>query len=555
MSDSAIRDLRTPLDGPLGLFLVGAGLGLIVVYDIALSIPTIAALAGGMILYYGCYWLARSERGAKGVSAVLVVLAFVLAVFFVTQYGHLTYRVKSQWIHLMGATLARFMPRLDIWRPHPNYVAAFLEGILPLALVGAIVASRPLTRLLCALVTLTMLAALLMSVSRGAWVALASVSVLGSIVRWRRWRWFLIGVTALVALALVGSSFLMGDTLQAIPLIGPLVAELIVLPDRVALWRRSLYLVEDFAFTGIGLGPAYAMIYSRYVLLIRHVRLTYSHNLWLEVWLQQGLAGVIGFAWLVIAFYRLVAQALRARAVTNPVFHGAWLGLTAILVHGFFDAPQYAALWTFAPLFALLGLTVATGASPRRTIEGKLPRRTQVIAFAGVGIVLLAGAASWRFLASLMVVNRGALRQARAELVEELSEVQAERLLARAWMDYQLGRTLNPQSRSAHQRLGILDMSAGRHDDAIVRLEAAFRIDPRNTTTHKALGLAYVWVGRLNEAEPLLVDVPGIVEELNVWGWWRGQRGEGTLARNAYRMSLRLDPSQDAVQEALTKLQ
>ena len=37
---------------------------------------------------------------------------------------------------------------------------------------------------------------------------------------------------------------------------------------RLQLYRNSLYLIRDYAFTGIGLGSTFAMVYSRYGLLI-----------------------------------------------------------------------------------------------------------------------------------------------------------------------------------------------------------------------------------------------------------------------------------------------
>ena len=98
-------------------------------------------------------------------------------------------------------------------------------------------------------------------------------------------------------------------------------------------------------------------------------------------------------------------------------------------------------------------------------------------------------------------------------------------------------------------------MDAGRYEEAVAHLEAAWQIDPHNTTTHKALGLAYVWMNRLDEAKPLLTNVPGIIEELNLWGGWRSRQGEKTLARNAYQTSLRLDPDQKDIQRALARLQ
>jgi tetratricopeptide (TPR) repeat protein len=97
-------------------------------------------------------------------------------------------------------------------------------------------------------------------------------------------------------------------------------------------------------------------------------------------------------------------------------------------------------------------------------------------------------------------------------------------------------------------------MDAGHYEDGVAHLELAYQAAPSSFATRKALGLAYVGVGRLDEAEPLLRGVKDIVQELNAWGWWRSTQGENRLAINAYRMSLRLEPGQAAVQQALTGL-
>jgi hypothetical protein len=97
-------------------------------------------------------------------------------------------------------------------------------------------------------------------------------------------------------------------------------------------------------------------------------------------------------------------------------------------------------------------------------------------------------------------------------------------------------------------------VDAGRYEEGVIHLRLAYQAAPSNFATRKALGLAYVWVGRLDEAEPLLRGVKDIVQELNTWGWWRGTQGEDKLAINAYRMSLRLEPGQAAVQQKLADL-
>ena len=98
-------------------------------------------------------------------------------------------------------------------------------------------------------------------------------------------------------------------------------------------------------------------------------------------------------------------------------------------------------------------------------------------------------------------------------------------------------------------------MEAGRYEEGVAHLELAYQAAPSSFATRKALGLAYMWVGQIGEAEPLLRGAKDIVQELNTWGWWRNSQGETELAANAYRMSLQLEPGQAAVRERLGSIQ
>jgi Tfp pilus assembly protein PilF len=95
---------------------------------------------------------------------------------------------------------------------------------------------------------------------------------------------------------------------------------------------------------------------------------------------------------------------------------------------------------------------------------------------------------------------------------------------------------------------------AEQFNAAVAELEAAHRTDPTNFTVIKALGLAYAWNGEVEQAAVMLIDVPGIVEELNTWGWWWGSHDEIDQARYAYQVSLLLDADQPEVREALDNL-
>jgi O-antigen ligase len=133
------------------------------------------------------------------------------------------------------------------------------------------------------------------------------------------------------------------------------------------------------------------MVYSKYALLIQVPFLTYSHNLFLEIWLDQGLLGILAFLSLIAAFYLFVRRVLShlskpalslvegiEEKAPSAAFQGCWLGVTATLIHGLFDARQYADSWTLPVLFVLLGLAVGTGLGIVQTGQNTALRRTFV---------------------------------------------------------------------------------------------------------------------------------------------------------------------------------
>ena len=92
-------------------------------------------------------------------------------------------------------------------------------------------------------------------------------------------------------------------------------APLFIRPDRLDVYQGSLALIEDVPFTGSGLGGQFAMQYSRYVLLIQVPFLTYSHNLYLEAWLEQGIFGMLALVCLGIALALTVFRQLNKAVI------------------------------------------------------------------------------------------------------------------------------------------------------------------------------------------------------------------------------------------------
>jgi hypothetical protein len=362
-------------------------------------------------------------------------------------------------------------------------------------------------------------------------------------------------VVFLIAIAVLGGLLILQKdaSLTSIPIVGPVLYQLFARPDRIEVYQGSLRLIQDFPLTGIGLGDVFAMIYSQYVLLIQHPFLTYSHNLYLTIWLSHGVLGVIGIGWLIVAFGWLVARESRKRHAP-PLFQAAWLGVIAILVHGLFDARQYVDLWTMWLLFFLLGLTVSTS-----TVEAtkKLHRVTLSRRWEWVVLGLLAASCVvlWRPLMATIYANAGAVKQAKAELTTSLTQDAKIADTQAAIASYERALRFDSSNRTAHLRLGNLAVAAGRYEEGVAHLEAAWQGNQKDPTARKALGLAYTWVGKIEQAAELLQDTKDIVAELNTWGWWHGQEGRPKVATNAYLTSLALKADQPQVRDLLNKLE
>ena len=546
------RTLRlTPLDLPLALFLLSAVLGLWPAYDRSLSWSTLIALVAGFVLYVLVSRLAVSRRWWRALAATIVLAGVLLSLYFVTQYAHFGYPEKIGIIGRLGALIGRIIPPIGEWTPTANSVATFLEGTIFLAAALAFTEKKLAWRAGCAIGAGLIGLALLMSASRGAWLAVVVALALWLALHWRPARAAAIG-GAIVALGLVIYVIVQGDiaVLGNIPVVNQTLAPMFIRPDRLDVYRGSVYLIQDLPLTGIGLGKQFAMVYSKYALLIQVPFLTYSHNLYLEVWLEQGLLGITALLWLMAALYQ--AARTHAKPGTDLLYQSTWIGLTAIFSHGISDACQYVGLWCWFPFFGLLGLNAAI--LLRR--DPVVPRGRRWIVPAGVvGVFLVAVVVSLHPLPATYHANLGCILQARGDLIESLDDGQQVALLRQAVDHYQQAAQISPYDRTAQQRLGLILVEDAQFQDGVEHLEMAWQAAPENTTTRKGLGLAYVWVGELEKARPLLQDVPDIINELNIWGWWRGTQEQTEQSLNAYRMSLLLEPNQPEIRERLEQIE
>jgi len=526
-----LRRLSLPFDILMLVFMLSAGLSLLVAYDRDLGLGTLITVLVSGGVYFAAAHLIGSWECVRRFGLLVVIAGLIYILVFILLYGHQNYIETPGLILRLGA-LTTALPAFPV-HIHPNSAATVAAGVLPLAVALALSTRRSWGRALWWMGVAALAYGLLLAFSRGAFIALA-LTLLLALVTLVLPRRAALALLALIALGAAAALLVGGPALER---------ALDWTYSRYELYRNSLYLAKDYAFTGVGLGEPFAMVYSRFGLLIQVPFLIHPHNLPLAVWMGQGLLGLAALAGLVATFYLFAAKVAR-RAKPRRLFHGAWLGVTATLIHGLFDAQQYSTegLVVMPFLFALIGLTVASGrlALHKAYWQGHdvslryIPRALPAV---GALLLLGTGAAFSPLIAAAWETNLGALAETHGALARQLSAAERLALYDEALQHYSAALARAPGWASASRRLGNLDLALGQYEAAVPLLEAAAAAEPDNPAAVKGLGLAYTWAGRIEEAAAAfnrLDDPAAMAAELSTWGYYRREQGQPLLAAYAW---------------------
>ena len=204
-----------------------------------------------------------------------------------------------------------------------------------------------------------MLGVLILTKSRGGLMALGAILVVLIALRWR-WGWLAMPFAAVAGSLVtwrIGPARVV-EALSATQSLGGV-------DGRPEVWSRALYMIQDFPFTGVGMGtfkPVANLLYPFFT-LGPDADVPHAHNLALQVAVDLGLPGLI--AWL--ALFGLVFVGAwqvyrRGRASGDGWLTGLGAGLlasqVALAVHGLTDAVT----WGTRPavlVWAVWGLAMA----------------------------------------------------------------------------------------------------------------------------------------------------------------------------------------------------
>jgi O-antigen ligase len=306
----------------LAFFLVSVAVGVWAAYDRQTAWMRAGLLAGGVLLAWSVAWIARrwGLRILVWGGAVAAILALLL--FFLL--------LRTQ--------------RID-----GNAIATAQIILLPLILAAWVWAARARSWGRLAVITLGALfalGALLAAGERSAWLGLLGGLTGAGLLTWRARglrtspRRHLFDLA--VVLALLAGVAAFWYVLTSPALTWDLTVQLRDWGgERLELWSASLALAIDTLFTGAGLGST-PMVFSTYAFLYHVPFLFHAHNLYLQVWLEQGLIGLLALVGMIAGGMWALARALAwGDAEARSLALAAATALLGMAVAGLADAELY----------------------------------------------------------------------------------------------------------------------------------------------------------------------------------------------------------------------
>lgn len=281
---------------------------------------------------------------------------------------------KFSFIPLFVYTLA---PLLAADQIHPNVIAGTLTLLLPLSSALLLFGWRQLTqveKIIYGTGFSLMGVILLFTQSRGALTGFAVATFSLMVLRWG-WRAAAPALTLFLLVAYFGKIDTFVDSTALTAVRG--------WEGRKEIWSRALSIIQDFPFTGIGMGNFGLIADTFYPFFLAAPGQTpHAHNLFLQIAVDLGIPGLI--AWLSILLIIFVVSgrlfAVGARS------HDGWVaglgaGLVcsqiALVTHGLTDA----VLWGTKPavmLWAVWGVAlVAANLYHPSTVTPVVPERSE----------------------------------------------------------------------------------------------------------------------------------------------------------------------------------
>jgi len=331
----------TPADIPILILLATLPVGLWAAALPELAVPHLIKYVAAVGLYYSLVNTLAGREGGGGTgrklkmagwAALIGTLLLAVLILFGTAWGggskFLPASLRLRIPHLIG----------DFWYSkgfHPNIVAGVLAMLIPVTAAYTLNSRARTHRLLLGALFLAETFVLVLTQSRGALLGFGMALLVVAVGRGGRWAW-----AALILIIVVGVGVAIYGVQPALDLaMGGLgVSTARSAEGRLELLSRGLYMLQDFPFTGIGLGMFPRVLPVLYPLFLvgPDTEMPHVHDIYLQMGIDHGLPGLVAFLALIGLLWVMGVQAIRLSRGRpwEPLAIGLLAGLAAYMVHG-----------------------------------------------------------------------------------------------------------------------------------------------------------------------------------------------------------------------------
>jgi O-antigen ligase len=325
---SSWRPIRSGLEVPTALLLFAGLMG------IAVSTDHVGALGfyrayfiEPIVLFYVAVDLLRTP---SNIRTVLFGFAIGTTIFSILNLGAWVVALERHVdINLGNAPEALYTS--------PNSVAIYMEPAVAIAAGFVLYADDRRDRNVALVWLAFVLASMIATLSRAGMLTLA-VLVLVAVITMRSTR---------LKLAILGSGLVAAIAVFQIPFVSKRLYRQFdpsypynTFEGRLQIWSDTLKMLRDRPIFGSGL-RAYETVMQAYV-APGHKPELYPHNLFLAMWVELGLLGLIAFVVLLgLLLWRGWTAYAKAHGFAKALLWGTSAAFVAIAVHGMFDTPYY----------------------------------------------------------------------------------------------------------------------------------------------------------------------------------------------------------------------
>lgn len=344
------------------------------------ALPVLAFWLAGSVSLASSQWFATSLDG--WIKLTLYMAGFALGAHLLQRATYRTAAIATyllvslpvsgyglwQWVYGAQAlatwvdqdsTLAE-TTRVYSFLGNPNLLAGYLLPAIPLGIAGCLVWQSWGAKLVSALAGLAALLCLVLTFSRGGWIALAVMAlVLGVLlVQWITDRLPVQARRRLVPSLFAGAVLGLVVLFWRVPVLGDRIGSIFAWRDdssnnfRINVWTSVLDMIRDFPLTGIGPGnQTFEAAYPFYQQPKFDALGAYSVPL--EITVELGVLGALCFAWLVLVLLVQGFTTWNTRRQSEPSTAlwsaAATVAVVGLLVHGLVDTvwfrPPIQVLW------------------------------------------------------------------------------------------------------------------------------------------------------------------------------------------------------------------